>query len=155
MALRNRYPLALVFLDVDHFKNYNDHYGHPAGDVCLQRIGTVLTRVSRRAQDLPARYGGEEFVVLLPHTDLDHACVLAEEIRRDVQGLGIEHHYSAAAPVVTVSLGVAAFVPDKERQADDLVRLADQALYAAKDAGRNRIEIAVAPGAQPADAPST
>ena len=155
VALRNRYPLALVFLDVDHFKNYNDHYGHPAGDVCLQRIGTVLTRVSRRAQDLPARYGGEEFVVLLPHTDLDHACVLAEEIRRDVQGLGIEHHYSAAAPVVTVSLGVAAFVPDKERQADDLVRLADQALYAAKDAGRNRIEIAVAPGAQPADAPST
>lgn len=155
VALRNRYPLALVFLDVDHFKNYNDHYGHPAGDVCLQRIGTVLTRVSRRAQDLPARYGGEEFVVLLPHTDLDHACVLAEEIRRDVQGLAIEHHYSAAAPVVTVSLGVAAFVPDKERQADDLVRLADQALYAAKDAGRNRIEIAVAPGAQPADAPST
>lgn len=151
VALRNRYPVALVFLDVDHFKNYNDHYGHPAGDVCLQRIGGVLTRVSRRAQDLPARYGGEEFVVLLPHTDEEHAGLLAEEVRRDIEELGIEHHYSEAAPVVTVSLGVAAFVPDKDLHADDLVSLADQAMYEAKSAGRNCIRVAAVPAAAVAD----
>ena len=138
-AQRNRYPLTLVFLDVDHFKNYNDNYGHPAGDICLRRIGAVLTMVSKRAQDLPARYGGEEFVVLLPHTDQEQGRQLAEGIRQDVEDLAIPHDYSEAANVVTISLGVASLTPDRGHHPDDLVALADQALYAAKQGGRNRV----------------
>ena len=141
-AQRNRYPLTLVFLDVDHFKNYNDNYGHPAGDIVLRRIGAVLTMVSKRAQDLPARYGGEEFVVLLPHTDPEHGRMLAEGIRQDVQALGIPHDYSEAADVVTVSLGVASFFPDRQHHPEDLVSQADQALYEAKQSGRNRVVVA-------------
>lgn len=139
-ALRNRYPVALIFLDVDHFKNYNDHYGHPAGDICLQRISSVLATVSKRAQDLPARYGGEEFVVLLPRTDLRQGLALAEKIRDDVQSLAIPHAHSPAAPVVTISLGVAAMIPDTRYHADDVVAEADKALYLAKNNGRNRVE---------------
>jgi diguanylate cyclase (GGDEF)-like protein len=141
-AQRNRYPLTLVFLDVDHFKNYNDNYGHPAGDIVLRRIGAVLTMVSKRAQDLLARYGGEEFVVLLPQTDPEHGCLLAEGIRQDVQALGIPHDYSEAADVVTVSLGVASLLPDRQCHPEDLLSQADQALYEAKQSGRNRVVVA-------------
>ena len=143
IALRNHYPITLVFLDVDRFKNYNDHYGHPAGDICLKRISRVLAIVSKRAQDLPARYGGEEFVVLLPQTDLEHGRKLAEEIRYEVAALAIPHAYSEAAAVVTISLGVASFIPDSKHHPEDLVALADEALYAAKGQGRNRVQTAV------------
>ena len=144
-ALRNRYSLVLIFLDVDHFKNYNDHYGHPAGDICLQRISGVLATVSKRAQDLPARYGGEEFVVLLPRTDIQHGLALAEKIRGEVQDLAMPHAHSQVAPVVTISLGVAAMIPDTRHHADDMVAEADKALYAAKNNGRNRVEPAGLP----------
>ena len=136
VALRNRYPVALVFLDVDHFKNYNDHYGHPAGDVCLQRIGGVLTEVSRRAQDLPARYGGEEFIVALPDTDAVGAGKFAERVRHQVLALDIEHSKSPFGKV-TISLGIASVVPGSDDEAPALIEAADQALYKAKHEGKN------------------
>ncbi len=151
VALRNRYPVALVFLDVDHFKNYNDHYGHPAGDVCLQRIGGVLTEVSRRAQDLPARYGGEEFVVLAAaHRPGPCLCARRGDPPR-CPGVGHRTPLFRGRAGGHGQPGVAAFVPGKGLQADDLVRLADQSLYAAKDAGRNCIEVAAVPAAEAAE----
>jgi two-component system cell cycle response regulator len=129
-ALRESGTLSLLMLDVDHFKAVNDHFGHQAGDVVLQRVASRLDEASR-AGDLPGRYGGEEFAVLLPDTDVADALMVAERLRAAVAN-------DSEAPVVTVSVGVATF-PNDAVDADGLVRAADAALYASKRAGRDRV----------------
>ncbi|MCB4359638.1 GGDEF domain-containing protein [Quatrionicoccus australiensis] len=131
--------LALLILDVDHFKNYNDTYGHLAGDACLQRIAEVLGKHLHRGTDLAARYGGEEFAGILPATELAGALWLAEQIRTDVEKLDIEHAASANAGHITVSIGVASLPGRQLGSPSELIDLADQALYTAKLDGRNRV----------------
>ncbi len=132
-------PISIVMIDVDFFKSYNDRYGHSAGDKCLRAIAEVLTEFSRRPGDLAARYGGEEFVVMFSETKAEEAEQLAECIRVAVEGLSLKHKKSKAGDVVTVSLGVAAAVPDPDTPRSALIQQADKALYQAKKAGRNRV----------------
>ena len=131
-------PFALVALDIDHFKQFNDLYGHPAGDKCLKAISAVIG-TGRRAQDLAARIGGEEFGLILPDTNLDGAMIIAERIRRQVEELAIAHE-GAPEGVVTVSLGVHATPAERSESIEVIVAAADRALYRAKDQGRNRVE---------------
>lgn len=138
-AARDRRSLALVMCDIDYFKQYNDRYGHQAGDACLRQLATLLETGMRRGGDLAARYGGEEFAVLLPGTELDNAYALADSLREKLQHLGIPHDASDIAEVLTASFGVAAVVPLPGGNPAHLVRAADEALYRAKHAGRNRV----------------
>ena len=133
--------LALLMIDVDHFKLFNDHYGHLSGDECLRKISVIITENIQRPGDLAARYGGEEFAVVLPGTDYVGAFLVAEKIRRAVLLAGIRHSEGAEG-VVTVSLGVAAYDPASQAQADELIGAADKALYVAKASGRNMSVIA-------------
>lgn len=135
---RNRAPIALIMIDIDHFKRYNDAYGHVDGDACLTQLANALKDGLRRPRDLLARYGGEEFICLLPETGLDSATQRADELGRAVEQLNIVHAHSSAGAVVTVSRGVSATVPTAETEASDLVRVADAMLYAAKRSGRNQ-----------------
>jgi diguanylate cyclase (GGDEF)-like protein len=141
---RQKDPLSLLMLDIDHFKLYNDHYGHLAGDECLRRVSHLLGGGVRRAGELVARYGGEEFVVLLPSTDLDLAQAIAQRCMQQVREAAIPHGRSPTAEFLTLSIGVACTVPDVGRKPDTLVREADTALYRAKDAGRNRFRTSMA-----------
>jgi diguanylate cyclase (GGDEF)-like protein/PAS domain S-box-containing protein len=136
-AARQQLPLALVLLDVDGFKLFNDRYGHLAGDDCLRRICGVL----RRPGDLAARYGGEEIAVLLPATDDRGAVLIAEQIRSTVGGLGIAHLDSANG-MVTISAGASFMIPGGDDEPAGLIQAADRALYQAKQAGRNRVHVA-------------
>jgi diguanylate cyclase (GGDEF)-like protein len=139
---RTGQPLALIMLDVDHFKHYNDCLGHLAGDSCLKALAETLERMERRAGRMVARYGGEEFVVLLPDTDLRGAQEAARRIQREIWALALPHPdmpRDTAGGIVTVSLGVASLVPAEDNSPECLVREADAALYKAKNAGRNRI----------------
>ena len=138
-AQRSKAPLALILIDVDYFKKYNDHYGHPAGDACLHSVAGVLTDRLNRTGDLPARYGGEEFAVILPSTDLQGAMAVAERIRHEILGLRIAHAQSPFE-IVTASFGVASFEPGGKESLHtaDLVVRADMQLYRAKGAGRNQ-----------------
>ena len=138
-ARRSGAPLALILLDIDFFKSYNDHYGHPQGDDCLRKVAAVLAATLQRASDTLARYGGEEFAAILPATTLDSAVDMAELMRCRVMELAIPHGYSEVAACATISLGVAARVPDGRNTVVDLVEAADGALYQAKYAGRNRV----------------
>lgn len=138
-AMRNSEPLSLILFDVDHFKKYNDKYGHSDGDRCLQMIAKTTQGIFRRAGDLVARYGGEEFAVILPSVDLAVAAKLAETIRESVENLVIPHAASQTAEHVTVSLGVAAIVNEQDAEPELLIRMADGALYNAKARGRNRV----------------
>src|SRR5450830_700403 len=138
-ATRNASSLALIMIDVDRFKQYNDMYGHAAGDECLRQIGRAVKNVSRRSGDLAARYGGEELAVLLPNTDLAAALEIAENLRHTIDALKIAH---AGNPVgnVTVSAGIDALMPARaEHLPETLIRQADQALYQAKKQGRNQV----------------
>lgn len=138
---------AVILLDVDHFKAYNDHYGHPAGDRCLQAVAATMQQAIPAEQGLLARWGGEEFMVIAPSTSLDQAQKLAERIRVAVFHLAMPHAKSQTAPVVTVSLGVAHLVCGSSPQADldQLQTRADQALYEAKAAGRNTVRPRITP----------
>ena len=178
-ATRHQFALSLLMMDVDHFKAYNDHYGHIAGDACLARVAEALAQTIGRAEDLVARYGGEEFAALLAGNGPEEAMALAEKVRAAVQALAIPHARSSASEWVSVSIGVASLVPDggagsaapggagETGGADESVRTgeqggagkpsaaspsgfqisqelferADQALYAAKQAGRNRVSV--------------
>jgi diguanylate cyclase (GGDEF)-like protein len=135
---RARQPVSLIMADVDHFKAYNDNYGHQAGDSCLAAVAAAMGGCVRRPPDMVARYGGEEFVVLLPQEDADGAAAVAERILDRVRGLGIDHAHSSCAKHVTVSLGVATMMPARDRFPAGLVAAADSALYRAKETGRNR-----------------
>jgi diguanylate cyclase (GGDEF)-like protein len=138
-AQRSGAPPALLMIDVDFFKQFNDRYGHPAGDDCLRRLATTLQSCARRAGDLPARYGGEEFAVIAADMNATEAQRLAEKIRNNVAALGIPHDQSPYG-VVTVSIGVALAVPDGRMSPDALLQAADTALYRAKQSGRNLVE---------------
>ncbi len=138
-AMRNGTPLGLIMLDVDYFKKYNDRYGHPAGDICLQKVAEVLTTNCKRPNDLVARYGGEEFAIILPSTSLDGARTVAEHIRSRLQELGLPHVGNPFG-VVTISIGFHAVIPCSSKSSGtDLIKTADEALYAAKAAGRNKV----------------
>ncbi|SDO89552.1 diguanylate cyclase (GGDEF) domain-containing protein [Rhodoferax sp. OV413] len=139
IAIANRFnrPLALILCDIDHFKNFNDHYGHQEGDACLKRIARVLKSCSRRPADMVARYGGEEFAFILPDTDLRAAARVAEEVRAEVSRLGISHAYSSAGSCVSISSGVSELV--SSMKATQLISAADNFLYKAKGQGRNQV----------------
>ena len=140
-SIRDRKPIALLLADIDHFKPYNDRYGHQAGDEAMKRVASTLAHFARRPLDLAARYGGEEFAIILFDTKRADAEHLGAEILEAVQKLAIPHQDSGAAPVLTISIGIACVVPAARRSWAGLVQLADQALYAAKDGGRNRLEV--------------
>ena len=137
-------PLSLLLLDVDYFKPYNDHYGHPRGDECLIRIARAIREMLHRPGDLVARYGGEEFAVVLPDTDLEGAAAVAEQLRRAVGGLAMAHEVSPIGRRVTISIGVASSVPGGRLDQNRLIEWADQALYLAKRQGRDRYEVFIA-----------
>ncbi len=139
-AFRTGAPISILMADVDFFKAYNDTYGHPSGDACLQRVAFAFQSGLRRAGDLLARYGGEEFVIVLPDTALQDAIALAEELRLRLRAMQIPHSGSSAAPAVTVSFGAAFCRPADGGSSLDLVAAADRALYRAKERGRNRVE---------------
>ena len=148
-ACRERNSLALIMLDVDHFKAYNDTYGHPAGDICLTQIGGGLAKAMKRPADLAARYGGEEFIVLLPGADADGAEEVAKRIVGGIDALSLEHAASSAAKHVTASIGVAVCTPQPGMLAQSLVDSADAALYEAKRAGRHRTVVRPVAVSQP------
>jgi diguanylate cyclase (GGDEF)-like protein len=137
---RTGQPLSVIMIDVDHFKQFNDTYGHGAGDSCLKKVTQAAEGALQRPADIVARYGGEEFVALLPDTTFDGALSVAEGIRAAVTALDIEHSASAAASHVTVSLGVACMVPEPDKEPSVLVEAADSQLYAAKSGGRNCVK---------------
>jgi diguanylate cyclase (GGDEF)-like protein len=136
---RNRLALAVLMIDVDFFKRYNDSYGHQAGDQCLKQVAAALRSGLGRPFDLAARFGGEEFVCLLPETDADGAFAIATRLEAGIRALAIAHCDSSVAPILTISIGVAAMPPDLEDGCDVLVRHADGALYQAKQLGRGRV----------------
>jgi len=140
-ARRTRCPLTMMLLDVDHFKPYNDHYGHQAGDVLLRKIAQLLQERARRPRDLAARYGGDELVLLLPESSAGDALVIAREILDEVRRLRLPHAFSPIANHVTLSIGLATYTPghDGRTHEVDLFRRADTALYRAKHDGRDRV----------------
>jgi diguanylate cyclase (GGDEF)-like protein/PAS domain S-box-containing protein len=140
-AYRDRSSLGLLMIDVDHFKSYNDEYGHPAGDACLRVVAKVLATEAHRVSDLAARYGGEEFAVLLPNTDAAGCARIGERLREGIREAGLVHSSNQDAGVVTVSVGGATCRPALERSAgtSSLVEAADRALYMAKQSGRDRL----------------
>ena len=141
MARRSKLPLTVIMTDIDHFKKYNDLYGHQQGDSCLQEIARTMQDVFSRSTDFVARYGGEEFVVVLMDTHLEEAKQLAEELRQRIETYNIEHKDSPEGHV-TLSIGLASFEPDCDiDNVDRLVGLADDALYQSKESGRNRVSV--------------
>lgn len=147
-SLRGGDVVSMLMIDIDYFKAYNDTYGHQMGDECLRVVAATIKGFFNRATDMTARYGGEEFAVMLPYTQLESSVEMAEEVRRGVEALQIsngEYGY------VTISIGVASLVPELSSSHETLIKMADDALYAAKDAGRNRVYIAGKDGFYPAE----
>lgn len=136
---RSALPLSMIMMDIDFFKQYNDTYGHAAGDDCLRRVAMAIGSAVLRPSDLLARYGGEEFTCVLPDTLLDGALTVAEHIQDQVRRLALPHGGSAVAPHVTLSMGVATVLPDLETSIEALILAADGLLYQAKREGRNGI----------------
>jgi diguanylate cyclase (GGDEF)-like protein len=137
-SARERQSLGVVMLDIDHFKAFNDRYGHQAGDQCLKDVASAVRRAARRPLDIVARYGGEELIVILPGADRAHGEAAARAILEAVSGLGIPHAASPTARVVTASVGVSSVDPARESTHEAAIRLADRALYMAKEQGRDR-----------------
>jgi diguanylate cyclase (GGDEF)-like protein len=140
-AVAEKRTIAILLIDVDHFKAYNDCYGHQAGDIGLRRIAECLQSIVRGPLDVLARYGGEEFVAMLFDVDVDRAMAIADRVRQCVQELGIEHRGSRTSASITVSIGVGVIEPTPARTPRGALQLADQALYAAKVGGRNRVRV--------------
>lgn len=128
-------PLAIIMIDIDDFKTFNDLYGHVAGDACLNQVASALSSFVTRAGDLVARYGGEEFIAMLLRATSTDASIVAENMRKKVEALGIKNGEGQ----VTISLGVASIIPRKDAVLSDLVHMADRALYEAKQKGRNQV----------------
>ncbi len=150
-ALRHGYPLGLLLIDVDHFKGFNDFWGHPAGDACLRRIADTLSPLTQRAGDVLARYGGDELVALLVDTDEQGACTVAGRMLHEVRVQQVEHPASPVAPYVTLSIGAASIRPARQAAPDVLVAAADGALYEAKRRGRDQVARQAPLGAPGAD----
>ncbi|PKB21682.1 sensor domain-containing diguanylate cyclase [Janthinobacterium sp. 64] len=141
-AMRTGSPLSLLMIDIDHFKDYNDHYGHQQGDDCLIRVAAELAAMLQRPTDLLARYGGEEFAAILPDTDAAQALRMAEAIRERAAGLRIPHAKTDnEVKHITVSIGIATQQPQQQLAISALIGAADRALYLAKGAGRNRVMV--------------
>lgn len=140
-ALRDRRPLALLLIDVDHFKAYNDRYGHQAGDDALKRVAQVVQSFARRPLDMAARYGGEEFVLALFDMTGDYAQEIAQDLRKAILALQIPHGDSPTAPFVTASVGISVVRPKVGRSPEGAVQLADESLYSAKHGGRNCVRM--------------
>lgn len=140
-ARRSGTELSLVMLDVDHFKDYNDHYGHPAGDVVLQKLASIMRHASSRAGEVAARYGGEEFLLILPGAAATTAMRTASRLREMIEQEAIPHERSPVSDWVTISQGVVTVRSDTETDPADLLKLVDRALYKAKDAGRDAIAV--------------
>ncbi|AUI68747.2 diguanylate cyclase [Beggiatoa leptomitoformis] len=138
-AVREDVPLSLILCDVDFFKRYNDTYGHQAGDDCLRQVAMAMSQAVKRPADLVARYGGEEFAVILPNTHTDGAKTVAQNIADAVKALCLEHRASTVQPIVTLSVGVAGIYPSRGQSSIFLIKTADEALYLAKNAGRNQV----------------
>jgi two-component system chemotaxis family response regulator WspR len=138
-AARHEFEIALIIMDIDFFKGYNDRLGHPAGDDCLRRVANELAAGLLRPDDFLGRYGGEEFAAILPRTDLAGAAVVAERLRSNVESLGILHPASPVGSYVTISQGLACAVPVPASTPSSLIALADEALYEAKRSGRNQL----------------
>jgi len=138
---RNKYPLSIIMIDIDHFKSYNDTYGHERGDECLKKVALAIQKTLKRPSDFCARYGGEEFITVLPDTTEEGAMFIAEEIRAAVRNLAIQHEKSSPAGMVSISLGVATAENNLSITYEDLIRQSDKALYLAKEKGRNRVEV--------------
>ncbi|MEM1112076.1 MAG: diguanylate cyclase [Pseudomonadota bacterium] len=143
-ARRSGTDLGVILLDVDYFKNYNDHYGHPAGDQVLQQLSDLMQRATSRAGEVVARYGGEEFILILPGASSEVALRTAEHLRELIIKEKIPHESSELGDFITVSQGVFSLVPEGGVSPSEVIHRADQALYRAKDAGRNRVELAAA-----------
>lgn len=139
---RQKTPISIILADIDYFKGFNDLYGHQAGDNCLRLVARTLSHAAKRPGDLVARYGGEEFAVILPNTNLKGAEAVAEDIRRSIRDRRISHRSSSIDTIVTMSLGVATCIPSAEDSAANLLKRADQALYAAKEGGRDQVRLA-------------
>ncbi len=138
-AQRQQSPLSLLLRDIDFFKSYNDHYGHPAGDACLQQMAIALKEAVRRPQDVIAHYGGEEFAILLPQTDLSGAVAVAQQIRSTITRYQLPHQFSGVASHITLSIGVGCCPRvSPHSNPEDLVSAADHGLYSAKAEGRDR-----------------
>ena len=145
MSIRDLYVQNLIInylTDIDHFKEYNDYYGHVAGDDCLRQIGRVLANYISRSVDLAARYGGEEFACILPDIDIHSAVEVDEKIRQGIQDLKIEHKKSPASEFVTASFGVTTVQYSPEISLADIIATADKLLYKSKISSRNKIEFA-------------
>jgi diguanylate cyclase (GGDEF)-like protein len=140
-AIEESCTIAIVLLDVDHFKAYNDLYGHQAGDQALRRVAQTLQALVSRPRDVLGRYGGEEFAAVLYDVDGREAEVLADRMRLAIKGLGIEHRGGRPAPLLTISVGVAVIEPSAHRRLRGALQLADQALYEAKESGRDKVEL--------------
>jgi diguanylate cyclase (GGDEF)-like protein len=138
-CIRERKPLSFLMMDLDKFKNYNDTYGHPQGDVLLKEVCKIFTSVARRPCDLAARVGGEEFAVILPDADSESALAIAEKIRKKVEALRISTADGSAVTYATISIGVITAIPQKDDSMKDFIAKADEYLYVAKNAGRNRV----------------
>ncbi|GJM04445.1 MAG: hypothetical protein DHS20C09_04360 [marine bacterium B5-7] len=138
-SMRNKTALSLIMCDIDHFKLYNDHYGHQKGDDCLILVAHILEDYTRRGGDFAARYGGEEFVIVLPDTNSSDAYKIAEQIRIAIEALNLKHDASDNSEFVTCSLGIATVIPRQNVDSSSLIKKADEALYLAKSKGRNNL----------------
>jgi len=139
-VLRSNSVLSVIMIDIDHFKEYNDNYGHGKGDECLKQVAKALADTIKRPNDMLARYGGDEFICALPLTDLEGAKIIAEKMRKRIISITIPHFHSTVADCVTISLGVSTIKPVRRLSLETLLKAADQALYKAKNKSRNCIE---------------
>ncbi len=138
-AIRTQNPLGFIMLDIDYFKNYNDNYGHVAGDVTLYEVAQVISATLKRPTDIAGRYGGEEFFCVLPDTDRDGVMKISKDMLKSVSGLSIPHQFSEISDVITVSIGACSLIPELDKPLEYYVNLADMALYHSKNTGRNKI----------------
>lgn len=141
-GLRFKQPLSLVMVDIDHFKLYNDTYGHQEGDICLKRVCNALNSTLKRQCDIITRYGGEEFIAILPDTDSEGAIQVGERMLNAIDSLDISHNTSETLDHITVSVGVATLIPVQSSMPEFLVKAVDNALYKAKENGRNKLIVA-------------
>ncbi len=141
-AIRHSTAISLIMLDIDFFKLYNDRYGHQGGDECLIQVARILDDSAQRETDMVARYGGEEFAVILPETGSRGAYEVAEIMRANIHDTKIPHEGSKVSEYVSISVGVATWLPERGSQPEEIIALADQALYKAKEEGRNQVQSA-------------